>query len=146
MRKDESICDAFGAFVTVLFGAFDAVIVCSFESCLNILIVLRWRWREWDLFVSKTTRPTSHPGMSPPPGLACMLVARTHAVRSWDRERAHVGPDAWNWDSGTGILELGFGTGKPGFRNPGTRILELGFGTGKPGNPKLVIFSIMLRD
>ena len=43
------------------------------------------------------------PGDVAPPGLACMLVARTHAVRSWDRERAHVGPDAWNWDSGTGI-------------------------------------------
>ena len=45
VRKDESICDAFGAFVTVLFGAFDAALVCSFESFLNIFIMLRWRWR-----------------------------------------------------------------------------------------------------
>ena len=40
VREDDSVCDAFGAFVTVLFGAFDAVLVCSFESFLNILIVL----------------------------------------------------------------------------------------------------------
>ena len=45
--KDESICDAFrciAAFVTVLFGAFDVALVCSFESFLNIFM-LRWHWR-----------------------------------------------------------------------------------------------------
>ena len=68
VRKDESICDAFGAFVTVLFGAFDAVLVSRLlvrvlsQHLHHAAMVLV---RQWD-FVSTTTQPASPPGMSPP--------------------------------------------------------------------------------